>query len=174
MGAAFLFLFLPQSVPNSISIQFYDENQQPVGEPRTLAPLAPVLVDSVEVTYFSVSITWFTNNPNVDIVEWGINVKVYYFTGEFPSVTEHVVFDNLCWNNGADTLEGTSTTSLYAIDAYAELGVPENTYFYMNFYGFVKFGELGLGWTSNIDIAPVEVTCYHSEYTYEAILNIGV
>lgn len=172
--AAFIIVFLmPTQNPNYLVIQFYDSNKEPVGRPLKVTPLAPVSVEGVEVTYFTITVNWFTDDPDALRIHWVINVKVYRTSPTYPY--ESVAFDDLCWEYFEDCKAFNAKTSgFYAISEYAETGIPENTDFFMKFYGNYEFTGSA---TSQVIFSgsfdAVTLACHHGSYTYEAYLEVN-
>ena len=173
--ALLVFFIVPMATPNTIAVQFYDSTGNKVGAPQKSGLLngATVLVGGVEVESFDITVTWSSNNPDVDAVDWYINIKVYYYPDDVFPPNPNVVFDDLCWAAVGDGPSGTLTSGRYIIEEYAKTGVPENTAFYIQFYGYYKYAALGVGFVHEADFGAVEIACYHSEYTYTATLDIG-
>lgn len=174
-----LFVILPRlAQPNNLSIQFYDANGDKVGSALSVPPLAPVLVGDVEVESFTITVNWYTNDPIITHVGWTINVKVYYYEPDVVPLQEHVVFDDLCWMDNSPnvpTEPGAKTSAHYYVEAYALEGVPTDTTFFLEFYGFCRFYKTTPpgGPIADADFVPLPVQCFHSHYAYTATIIIN-
>jgi hypothetical protein len=169
-----IFTLLPVLAPNHLSIQFYKDGE-PVGLPLSAIPLNPVLVGNQEVDSFTVTATWYTDNPTISYVEVPVHLKVVYSVGR----GEQIVYDAHLWTAtgsvGADRT-GSRTSGAFLVDLYAA-GVPEDTAFSLYFSGDANFytGNPEHGTETliaTVPAAPVAIQAFRAAYTYSATIGI--
>ncbi len=173
-----LFFLIPLLTPNTLSVQFYDDEGNKVGLPLTPVPLL-VTKDGVEVASFSITVTWDTNNPDISYIEWDVSLDVYYYISDIPGADNQVhIFTGLVWSgSGSMSGEKTQTSGLLLIDAYAS-SVPEGQVFFMAFAGEVRFYTGNPEHSTQVLIAtvafiPVSTILKREAHTYTATLGIG-
>jgi hypothetical protein len=170
--AVFLWSYL---LTNRLSIQFYKDGE-PVGLPVSIVPLKWVSSAGQEVDSFTVTASWYTDNPTISYVEVPVHLKIVYSVGR----GEQVVYDAHLWTAtgsvGPDHT-GSRTSGLFALDLLAA-GVPEDTAFSLYFSGDANFytGNPEHGTETliaTVPVTPAAVQAYRTAYTYSATLDVG-
>lgn len=184
IGIVAVFFLLPSvGQRNNIVVKFYNENQEQVGQSSAL-PLSPVTIGGVEVAFFSVQINFYTDDPAIDGLDWGINLKVYSVLSDEIPPREAVYFDDVLWTTGIDDADwetqnggrgGWFGSPLFEMQDY--LGnMPNDQGFSMEFSGNYRFwtqGEEQVSVTPVFEgvLSTVRVTGHHGSYTYTAWID---
>lgn len=132
----------------NMTVTFYNRQGDPVGYSMAFLPLEPVAVDGVEVTSFSIEITWMTTDAACDAISWDVNLEVSSVTGDDPLNPKHTVWwtgvlwhltvHDVAWD--PDTLVGSGSVESprYELDTFCSK-IPEGTGFTMKFSGEYRF-----------------------------------
>lgn len=177
---AVVFVFILPFLPtNSMSVQFYDDEGNPVGLPITALPLSPFTKDGVEVASFTITVAWDTTNPDISYIEWEVLLDVYYYKDDIIGADNQVIlFTGLLWaGSGSMSGDKTKTSGQFLISTYAA-DVPEGQGFFMVFNGDVDFftgnpEHLTEVLITTVAFQPASTVLYREAYTYTATLNVG-
>jgi hypothetical protein len=177
VGAIF-FVFFPNFFGGGqLNVTFYNADGQEVIVPYSFVPYGIVTAGGQDISYFTVTVNWFTNDPLANFIEWDVILTVSYLYIDSPTEPPKIVHEGLLWSgycaeSSWDNGAGVMTSQQFDIHAYAS-AVPDDTTFYLEFTGSYRF------MSGNIERPPATLlyeggftpkitTCFNSGYEYEA------